>query len=318
MEKGFMKVLIVLAVGLLGLVVVGILFDSVRNSALNGTANRDYLSQGKNGSPYVFGGISIPLVGTGSSNSGGQYTSVSGEVSSISLSVSIGNGEYEVQPYKEYASITNTGSVSVDITGMTLKNGRGDRPIETRENSYVYPSAETAIIPKGAKTLAPSGAQTLSDIVLNPGDTAYIVTGNPTPFTSPINVSFKENICTGYLGSKYSFEPHLSTRCPLLSSEPDSSKITKECYDYVRYNIGQCQNPEDTNLKLLKEKTTLCQSFVKSYANYPSCVAHHYNDNDFYGNNWYIFLGRGREMWGTDDSITLIDRSGKIVAKSDW
>jgi len=41
------------------------------------------------------------------------------------------------------------------------------------------------------------------------GDKALIATGR-----SPIGVSFKENICSGYIGNLQTFTPHLSTSCP--------------------------------------------------------------------------------------------------------
>jgi hypothetical protein len=200
---------------------------------------------------------------------------------------------------------------------MILKNSKGERPIETINNSYVYPSPEIAIIPQGAKNLSPDGGHLVGDIILAPNETAYVITTKPTPYTSPINISFKENKCTGYLSEKYSFEPKLNRNCPLVQNDPYLYTVTKQCSDYIK-TIYSCENPMESEREVFESKGSLCQEFIKNRANYSSCVIDHESDTDFYGKNWYVFLSRSTQMWTEDDSVTLMDRTGKIISTSNW
>jgi hypothetical protein len=283
-----------------------------------------------NGQPILTssGGSSVPtrsnsLIGflsNSASNPNKNTPVVSSNPSNYRITISSGNASSEIQPFREYVIIKNTGGTAVNITGWKVKNSKGDRPIQNSQNSYVYPTAEYLTIPQGAKYLSPSGAFTLSDIILGPGEQAYLVTGGPfVQYRFPIPVSFKENICTGYLNSDvYPFNPSLQKNCPYLRNEIDLSTVTKQCGTYIE-SLSRCEDPEKQDKANLELQPTLCQNAVKVRANYGACAIIHQNDAKFYTKNWRVFLGRQREMWAKgEDTITLIDRQGNTIAEKSY
>jgi hypothetical protein len=314
-NRGMGKVIALIAIAMLGLFFVALILGGPKGTIVGMSGTSSY--QDRTNPLLSF----LTPVGSGTTNTSGNNTSNTNKnsVYAGSLTVSLGNSTYQSQTYKEYVTIRNSGNQAIDITGMVLKNSKGDRPVENSGNSAFYPTPETAVIGRGAKLLAPSGIQVFSDIILGPGDTAYVITGNPAPAVAPINASFRENKCTGFLSKKYSFEPRLNSSCPIVLDSASINTITKQCSDYVQY-LQRCENPEDTKISndKLKLQTTICQNFVKSRMSYPACVTLHYNDSDFYGHNWYVFLGKGKEMWTQSDTITLMDAKGNIIAKSSW
>jgi len=76
-------------------------------------------------------------------------------------------------------------------------------------------------------------------ITLKPGEYAIVSSAE-----SPVGVSFKTNLCTGYLGYKQTFEPELSKDCPPPSSlmQPTLKNIRTygaSCIDFFS-NIPPC------------------------------------------------------------------------------
>lgn len=251
------------------------------------------------------------------------YTDEVRDISPYSGSVylSSGNAFTERQPYLEYITITNNSSRPINITGWKLVNAKGDRPIETRENSYVYPVSDTAIIPSGTQFLSPEGVYATEAIILNQGDRAIVTSGGPfIQFTLPITVSFRENICTGYLNDKYPFNPYLNNSCPLIRNDVSARSMTRECTDYLR-TVNRCENPDDTQrgreeLDLLSSQ---CQRFVRERVGYENCVQDHRGDANFYQKDWRVFLGRKTELWGENkDKIRLYDATGKLIAETGY
>jgi len=121
-----------------------------------------------------------------------------------------------LKPEEEYAFLRNADDSSkppIVISGWTLENSQGKR----------YAIA-------GAQKLALMDVNETS-VFLPPGAEAYVHTG-----PSPINVSFRENACTGYLNENNKFMPRLAERCP----RPDVSKFirfTDRCLDFMERSI---------------------------------------------------------------------------------
>ena len=249
---------------------------------------------------------------------GSAAPSAGGSSYSGSVRLSIGN-TYSIQPSEEYLMLTNNSSASVDITGWKLANSKGTRPIENQINSYVYPSGESATIGQGTQFLDPSGKYVTGNIVLKPGDTAYITTGrSPSNFPLPITTSFRENICLGYLDT-YPFTPYVNNKCPLATEDPAIQTVTDECYDYIR-GLNRCVDPTKLSGTYEKDRyellTSQCKAFMRTRLNYPSCVANYRNSPNFSTNIWRVYLGRSMEMWAsTRETITLYDKAGKVVSR---
>lgn len=192
----------------------------------------------------------------------------------------------------EYVTIRASGTQSVDITGWRLVSGA---------------SGDSARIPEGASLPRGGRVNDTGRIVLNPGDQAIIVTGE-----SPIGVSFKENMCTGYLAQNQDFVPALRNQCPAAYDEFDRFFTGNElrddaCYDLVR-STSACQTPDD------RDVSNACERLIDDYLTYNGCVEHHRYGSRFAGNTWRIYLEERRELWKPSrDAIKLLDSEGKTV-----
>ncbi|HEY4489039.1 MAG TPA: hypothetical protein VJA87_00995 [Candidatus Paceibacterota bacterium] len=213
---------------------------------------------------------------------------VSPQAGSIRI-VSRAGGPSGTSPDKEYIAV-RAENASIDITGFTVASSR---------------SGVNAIIPQAAVT--PGGA--LTNVVLGDGDEAVITTGS-----SPLGSSFRENKCIGYLGIT-SFIPPLANRsCPSPTEElgygyTGSASSYDECRAIVS-NFPRCE----TQRSAPDEASGECKAFIESRLNYEGCVNTHFNDEDYQGDTWRVYLNRGNELWRSDnETIRLLDREGRTV-----
>ncbi|HEU0080406.1 MAG TPA: hypothetical protein VFQ72_00055 [Candidatus Paceibacterota bacterium] len=229
------------------------------------------------------------------------------------VSLGAGNAGYSIQPFEEYVTLRNSGDAPVTVTGWTLTNGKGTRPIQTSQNDYLYPVADSATIGQGTELLDPSGNFTVGPIVLKPGDTAIVTTGRPfTQFPFSITTSFRENICEGYL-KYYPFQPVLNQSCPVPTDDPAIRTVTDECYDYMS-SLNRCQDPKRYDKANYDMQTAQCRAFMDARLSYPACVANTRYQAGFSLKQWRIFLGKGAELWADRrETITLYDSKGLIV-----
>lgn len=308
LNRGFIKSLVVLVVGGCSvLFVLALLASYVKPSggALNFNTSLSAFPANN----------MLPTSGTGSliGRRPVSNTNTNTLASSYTNKVTLSRGNVTTaQPYQEYIVIRNSGP-AVNITGWSLTNGKGTKPIQNSQNTYFFPTPDVAVIGQGTEYLDPSGKQYASNIILKSGDTAYVMTGGPfSQYSFPIPTSFRENVCTGYL-KVYPFNPPLSRSCPDVRNDPAIGTITDQCYDYAT-RISRCLDPEKDDEERYDEQTSQCQVFLSSRLNYPSCFNRNRYDDDFLLKRWRIFLGKGREMWASRrEIITLYDSSGKIV-----
>ena len=264
-----------------------------------------------------------PLLSVLNTSGGGNPYSGSGSSSNIpaadrspyagKIVLGGGNAASSYQPFEEYVTLDNIGNASVNVTGWTLSNGKGSRPLQNSGNNYFYASPDMAMIGEGTEFLDPTGTFRTGPISLAPGDNAIVTTGRPfSQFPFSINTSFRENICEGYL-KNYPFEPSLSLECPLASDDSAVRYITSECYDYVQ-SLSRCEDPQKYDKDNFDLETTQCRSFMTARLNYPSCVAAHRGDSGFSLKEWRIFLSKNKELWADRrETITLYDANGLIV-----
>lgn len=315
-ESGLIKLFLLLVLVLCG--GFFILFFIGKNGATFQNLSNSSFANPTGGTPI---GQQNPLLPQVPSSSSGSGTSIlGGFLGGSSLSLGTGNAPYEVQTYSEYVTIRNNSSASVDITGYTITNGKGDRPIESTINQNLtnIPS-DKSVIPQGTKYLSPDARYVLSDIILEPGGVAYVITGGPfTAYTMPISVSFQDNKCEGYLGKTYPFTPYLSNSCPRAENEVGAESVSIQCYDYLR-TIYACQDAKKDDKVRHDAQTTICQQFVDKITNYKGCYDRHVGDSNFLSKDWRVFLGRPREMWAArNESIRLYDRAGKLVSQTSY
>ena len=193
------------------------------------------------------------------------------------VNMSPGTAAKEVYPEKEYVvlDVTQKNLSGIDISGWTLRNSSG----------------ESALFGSG---------------LARGGDRIYVSSG-----ASPTGASFRINKCSGYLEQHLDFVPPITLRCPRPSSEKAYAKLETSCRNFIR-TFKICE----TNTKEFPaDASSACRAYVNTNINYNTCFSLHKNDNDFYANEWRIYLNQGRELWAEKgEMIMLLDAEGNLVA----
>lgn len=219
----------------------------------------------------------------------------------VSLSASGARAEQRNEEYLRI-NVDNDVESLINVTGWTVKSlvsGRGGK------------------IGKGVATLdedRPWYGE--KDILLAAGDEAIITTGG----AAGIRTSFLTNKCMGYFDNDR-FTPGISMSCPLLENEDlehfglayDDFRREREydeCIDAIE-SVSSCEIVRSPDRDLVDD----CRDFIRDYSNYDGCVELHQNDEDFYGDEWRIFLNSTRnDIWREErEAIGLFDRDGKVV-----
>lgn len=208
------------------------------------------------------------------------------------ISISTANADEDYQ--KEYIKLSVSSSLKekVLITGMSL-----------------YSPVTKKLVTIGGATPSPRVGEVNieSPLWANPGDTLYVNT-----ISSPIGVSFRTNLCTGYLGQYQTFNPSIRKSCPRGDDEAvylKTSLVTDEdCMDELG-RISSCRVPSD-----FSKMGSLCQSFARANLNYNSCLVNHFKDTNFPGKEWYVYLKQTSNLWENDnDTIKLLDAERKTI-----
>lgn len=175
-----------------------------------------------------------------------------------------------------------------------------------------YVTENRTAIPDGARILERFRSQKASAIFLEPGQKAYLSTNEP-----PFNISFHENICTGYLRYQEDFYPSLSRSCP----DPEKEMLrfanialdNDACYDFVE-RIGRCELVDENDARDA-DISKACEKFVIDNLDYDSCVDNHRYD-PFFDNvgHWRIYLDRDEEQWRKErEIIRLLDGNDRVI-----
>lgn len=271
--------------------------------------------------------LGLPNIGAGSytteDNGGVRGTSIPSAFSNGEIRLGTGNSRYSKDPMDEYITIDNSSSRPISITNWRLENGKGARTYTLGGQTLQYAS-DTAIIPQGTKVISPNGRNNLESIILKPGEQAIVTTGGPGNISPYTIVSFKENLCTGYLKEDYQFAGGLEKSCVRPVSEPGVASLDKACRDYIA-NMQSCNVPEFGGRDSAGERcnncvdgrsdlSSACVSFIKAHYDYPGCLSNHLGDSGFEGRVWHIYLHRPWEMWADSyETISLYDSSGALV-----
>lgn len=160
--------------------------------------------------------------------------------------------------------------------------------------------------PAGSEVARSGRVNQLGAIVLRPGDQAVVTTGR-----SPVGVSFRENLCTGYLAERQAFSPQLMSMCPSGSQEfaRYGEDEDEDCLSYVR-SLPQCR----TDVSYLSRPSNSCQAWVDDHLNYNGCIDGHANDQGFLLPTWRVYLGARDELWRSSrETILLLDARGKVI-----
>lgn len=216
------------------------------------------------------------------------------------VSVSNISGLYSKEPDKEYMYLyTNLKPTeTIKITGWYFKS---------KITGYF------AKIPKASLLPFPF-TDSATDVILTQKDKVIITKG-----FSPIGISFRTNTCTGYFEENRRFYPPLSLQCPLPKDEKlptFSSNLDRneECENIID-RIPRCTTRGNEYLKKLPDTVVgFCKNYITAQVNYNACVAKHFGDTSFPGNEYRLYLNKFGPLWRpTHDTINLYDENNLVV-----
>jgi hypothetical protein len=221
-----------------------------------------------------------------------------------------------ISPYsgKVDLSIGSVRGTDPDREYLTLRANSKNTEAIAISHWYLesYVTEERAVFPNGDRLMTSWRSPASEDIFLFPGERAYLMTGE-----SPINASFRENICTGYLSEEKTFYPSLSKRCPRPLTEMERfgniELDNDKCYALVEH-IGSCKIPTDEQIDDANIGGA-CLRFIENTFNYNDCVSLHrydpYFDRDGY---WRIYLEEPNELWRPErEIIRLMDEENRVI-----
>lgn len=196
---------------------------------------------------------------------------------------------------QEYVDIVASGdSESVMIAGWSLESAL---------------SGVRVYLPPAASPFRMGTTNTFIPTTLSKNESARIFSA-----PSPVGVSFKENMCTGYLNQFQNFDPLLPERCPAPSSvlpltEQNLVRYGDECFSLIQ-TLQNCRFPQD----IPHTVTAACRTFLSDTLSYNGCVRDNSFRPEFNGSTWYLFIGSSRELWrNSHDAIRLLDTEGRTV-----
>jgi len=203
----------------------------------------------------------------------------------------------EKDPAKEYLTMStaSNNTDSININGWSLQS---------------VVSGVRVYLPTAAQVFISGNINNTTGVTLAPGASVILTSG-----TSPVGVSFRQNICSGYLGDLQTFTPYISTAsCPspsdALPETPDNLRTYgSNCLDYVR-NLSSCRFPQDIPSTL----SGACKALVANTFSYNGCVRLYGDTPSFTLNSWRLFLNSPIELWdNAHDIIRLLDEQGRTV-----
>ncbi len=153
------------------------------------------------------------------------------------------------------------------------------------------------------------------EIELSPGQKAIVNSGE-----SPLGISFKTNICSGYFNNFQRFEPEIENNCPMPTTimSPTIENLQMygdNCIDLAS-SLRRCQYLTDKILKSIDVPVTdACIEKLRTDLTYSGCYAQNKNKKDFYADSIFrIFLGEQNALWKDRyEVIRLLDKDGKTV-----
>lgn len=201
----------------------------------------------------------------------------------------------EANPEKERIGLSGGRSgETISLDGWTLEGLRKARlPIPRAVNLPGLPGSESP----GAIRIRDFGRVT-------------IVTG-----ASLAGGSFRLNACTGYFNAGAPFTPALPNFCPLPSFQEYANQ--KAGCREVLSSLGRCEVPNENDLRIALD--TSCRDFIRERFGYAACVRNHQFDQDFFQNEWRLYLGFPQDLWEDGgEQITLRDAQGLLVDRQSF
>lgn len=263
-------------------------------SASNTEAFANFHLPGQIGVPQ----INVPAVdaiGSGNTESSpsSNFSSASPYSDEVSLIVSSARTQSATGQYIELSASASL-PTPIDISGWTIESAL------TGNHGY---------IPQAATLFEQGQINAVSDVLLPRGAQAIVVTG-----PSPVGVSFRENECTGYLGTLQPFVPAIAQQCPspltsVVQTQQNISALGNDCFQYLQ-SLPACTFPASPPSPL----SSACISTIQTALSYNGCVGAHQGDAQFLTPSWRLYLAQVSPLWGGQhDVIRLLDQKGLVV-----
>jgi hypothetical protein len=198
-------------------------------------------------------------------------------------------------PQEEYvivrAAYDNAGAI--DVSGWTIQS---------------MTSGKKLVIPLAASPFISGIVNRVGPAMLSPGAFALVSSG-----ISPIGVSFRETICTGYLNQMQPFAPPLSNSCPsrervIPYTESNVALYGESCFAYLR-TLPACEFPGSVPANL----SANCRNALANTFTYNGCVRAFQAAPDFSLSSWRLYGSYTKELWSSHDTLRLVDASGRVV-----
>lgn len=195
------------------------------------------------------------------------------------------------------------------IVEASSRNERSINITDWGVESYV--TGKRRWIEEGTRTYRRGTVNQTGPIWLEPGERAYIITGD-----SPIGVSFHENMCTGYLANHQDFVPSLSRYCPrpeyVMERFANIKLDDDECWEFIE-DLRTCEIPTEEDVEEA-DVSRNCERLLEREFGYNACVDNLRYDPFFDEGDWYIYLDRSRDLWRVErEIIKLTDADRKTV-----
>ena len=216
-------------------------------------------------------------------------------------------------PYRGYVALAQGVTGENDPASEYLSivaNPQADTPTTiTGWSLHSTVTGVRAYIPEGTPFFVLGSVNKTRSIELAPGNVAVLMSGS-----SPIGVSFQENMCTGYLNELQQFSPPLPLECPDSSSAlslnaENIRTYGEECLYFVS-TVGQCHFPTTMPETL----SPACRSVVANNLSYNGCVQANQRSAYFTRPTWRVYLGSPVGLWqNVHDVVRLLDERGQVV-----
>lgn len=181
-------------------------------------------------------------------------------------------------------------SAPIDITGWSVKSNTGN-----------------LLIPGAVSDFNPSSLNQIGDIVLKSGD--YV---NFYSNFNPIGISFRLNVCTGYLNNTYKFNPPLPKNCPTMYKPSEIATFSGACQNLIK-SLGGCSTPSADKINSVPGPNDAeCRAVLNRF-NYGGCYNYHRNDANFFSNEWDVWIMNQMNFDWSHDRLLLFDRNNLLV-----
>lgn len=216
-------------------------------------------------------------------------------------------------PYRGsvYLRITAATAGNPSDEYVTLEAAQGEQsPVSLR--GWSLTSLLTGVrvyLPDAASPFIGGVINNVDIVALGAGERALVSSGH-----SPVGVSFRENVCTGYLSQLQTFRPPLANACPRADevvplSAGSLQRHGAECVDYI-HRIPSCTFAMNVPADLPPN----CKAFIANTFSHNGCVNASRSLPRFTLDTWRLYLGSSVELWKNNhDVIRLLDERGLTV-----